>query len=157
MNAIVMNGYSTRLLLMSCSDRKRRDAGLLRAIERYNGPAFYVVRRYLREHESSGLLVYILSAEFGVISANEPIPHYDRPMTADRAIELCEEATETLNAIIRQAHCKELFVCASAMYKKAIAPSKLGPLVHVRYAAAGQGHKLRSLHCWLRESENGNV
>lgn len=142
---------------MSCSDRKRGDAGLLRAIERYNGPAFYVVRRYLREHESSGLLVYILSAEFGVISANEPIPQYDRPMTADRANELCEKVTKTLKAIIRHAHCTEVFVCASAMYKKAITPSQLSPLVQVRYAAAGQGHKLKSLHCWLRESETGEV
>ena len=142
---------------MSCSERKRRDAGLLPAIDRYNGPAFYVVRRYLREHESSGLLVYILSAEFGVISANKPIPHYDRRMTAHRAIELCEEVTETLKAILRQAHCKELFVCGSAMYKKAIVPSKLSPVVQVRYAAAGQGYKLRSLHCWLRKLENGDV
>lgn len=144
-----------RALLISCSERKRRDAGLLPAIDRYDGPAFYVLRRYLRENESSDLLVYILSAEFGVISSHRPIPYYDRRMTAQRARELRDINTEQLESIVRQRRCKELFVCASAVYKEAIAPSMLATLVPIRFAAPGQGPKLTSLHRWLRETSNG--
>jgi len=33
----------SRLLILSCSQRKRPDSGLLPAIERYDGPVFRVV------------------------------------------------------------------------------------------------------------------
>ena len=38
-----------RMLILACSRRKRPDEGLLPAIERYDGPALRVVRRFLRE------------------------------------------------------------------------------------------------------------
>jgi hypothetical protein len=38
-----------RMLILACSRRKRPDEGLLPAIERYDGPAFRMVRRFLRE------------------------------------------------------------------------------------------------------------
>jgi hypothetical protein len=37
------------MLILACSRRKRPDEGLLPAIERYDGPAFRVLRRFLRE------------------------------------------------------------------------------------------------------------
>jgi len=64
----VMNTVK-RLLILSCSQRKRPDPGLLPAIERYDGPVFQVVRRYLREQPagSKQLDVFILSARYGLI------------------------------------------------------------------------------------------
>ena len=38
----------TRLLVLACSERKRAGPGLLPAAERYDGPAFRVLRAYLR-------------------------------------------------------------------------------------------------------------
>ena len=37
------------MLILACSRRKRPDEGLLPAIERYDGPTFCVLRRFLRE------------------------------------------------------------------------------------------------------------
>jgi hypothetical protein len=37
------------MLILACSRRKRPDEGLLPAIERYDGPAFRVLRHFLRE------------------------------------------------------------------------------------------------------------
>jgi hypothetical protein len=37
------------MLILACSRRKRPDEGLLPAIEPYDGPAFRMVRRFLRE------------------------------------------------------------------------------------------------------------
>jgi len=45
-----------RLLILSCSQRKRPDPSLLPAIERYNGPPFQVLRRYLRECRGAAAL-----------------------------------------------------------------------------------------------------
>ena len=38
-----------KVLIIACSQRKRPDAGLLPALDRYDGPAFQVLRRFLRE------------------------------------------------------------------------------------------------------------
>ena len=76
-----------RLLILGCSQKKRPDSGLLPALTRYDGPMFRVLRKFLREcpGEAQGLEIYILSAEFGLIPASQPIPNYDRRMTLQQA------------------------------------------------------------------------
>ena len=56
---------SKRLLLLSCSQRKRPDPGLLPAIERYDGPQYQVLRTFIREYPAESQLsdTYILSAK----------------------------------------------------------------------------------------------
>jgi len=68
-----------RLLILSCSQRKQASHGLLPAIERYNGPLFFVLRRFLRECpcQAKRLDVYILSAAYGLIAGDFPTPLYD--------------------------------------------------------------------------------
>src|SRR5919198_1230098 len=101
-----------RLLLISCSKRKRAGYKLMPAIDRYDGPAFYVLRRYLREIDDRELRVYILSAEFGLINARKRIPDYDRLMTHSRAHELRERTTQSLRSMLQKTGCTELFICA---------------------------------------------
>lgn len=52
-----------RLLILSCSRRKRSDRGLLPALERYDGPTYRVMNKFLRVNPSGtqSLDVYILS------------------------------------------------------------------------------------------------
>ena len=82
--------YKRRLLILSCSQRKHETQELLPAIERYNGPLFFVLRHFLRERprQARQLDVYILSAVYGLIPGNLPIEWYDRKMDLSRAIEL---------------------------------------------------------------------
>jgi hypothetical protein len=86
---VTAEGSSTeRLLILACSQRKRPDEGLLPAVERYDGPTFRVLRRFLREGISEPPDVLILSAEHGLIPQDLPIAAYDRKMTPARAREL---------------------------------------------------------------------
>jgi hypothetical protein len=142
---------SDRLLLISCSKRKRAGYKLMRAIDRYDGPAFYVLRRYLRETEDRQLKIYILSAEFGIINLRKPIPDYDRLMTYSRAHELREQTTRSLKSILQKTRCTELFICAGAVYEEAIDIPYLKQTISLKVAARGQGPKLSSLHSWLRQ------
>src|SRR4051794_25280888 len=76
---------SRRLLIIACSDRKYADDRLLPATQRYDGPAFRVLRRYLREQPPEPPAIRVLSAEFGLIDDTTLIPRYDRGMTLERA------------------------------------------------------------------------
>jgi hypothetical protein len=137
-----------RLLLISCSERKRLEVGALPAIERYDGPAFQVLRRYLRTDGDRELGVYVLSAKYGLISSNTPIRTYDRKMTTARAQELRPTVGARLKTILRVRRYQEMFICAGQVYLDA-----LGDLnclkVPVQLGALGQGKKIASLRRWL--------
>lgn len=112
----------TRLLILSCSQRKRSDPGLLPAIERYDGPAFRVLRKYVRCSDAEPPVTYILSAAHGLLAADTSIPYYDAELTPSRAIELRPEVHRTLNRITKAADHSfdDVFVCASRSYLSAL-------------------------------------
>lgn len=87
-----------QLLVLSCSHVKRDSGCALPAIDVYDGPAYQVLRKYLREHDwPVDLSVGILSAEHGLLGGLEPIEVYDRRMTQDRAMALRSQCQETLS------------------------------------------------------------
>src|ERR1700693_6189826 len=75
-----------RLLIVACSKRKKPTNKQMPAIERYDGPAFRVLRKFLREQQGPVPRVLILSGKYGLIDAVTPIRDYDfrmTPATAD--------------------------------------------------------------------------
>jgi hypothetical protein len=89
------------MLILACSRRKRFDEGLLPAIERYDGPAFRVLRRFLRGGSTNTPNVFILSAEYGLIAHNLHIATYDKVMTPARACELRPLVLAEFNRIFK--------------------------------------------------------
>ena len=73
-----------RLLLISCSHRKTSKAGLVPAIERYDGPPFQRPTEIPREVYDPHLTVLILSAKYGLIDSGRPIRYYDCRLTRPR-------------------------------------------------------------------------
>lgn len=71
------------LLILGCSATKRLDADLMPALQRYDGPMYRVLRKALRERDglAERLKICILSAKFGLIAADTPIPDYNLQMT----------------------------------------------------------------------------
>ena len=142
-----------RLLILSCSKRKRTVPGLLPAIERYNGPAFQVLRRFLREQPDKAelLQVYILSAAHGLISADCPILLYDRKMTLARAAELQPEVLAAFAEIMPSSGYTHLCLVMGKTYLTALegwqrfAPKGMKSTV----ANGPMGVKLAQLKDWL--------
>jgi hypothetical protein len=143
-----------RLLVLACSATKRRDVQLLPALDRYAGPSFRVLRRWLREHpaRASKLDVYVLSAAFGLFPAVQPIPNYDCRMTAARAEELRPQVHATLRTLLELRSYAAIGVSAGRLYRLALvgsdallhpAPTVLAP------AGAGIGAQLAALKQWL--------
>jgi len=72
---------SRHLVILGCSQKKLTSAGVLPAIERYNGPTYQVLRSFLRHSAWPGSLsVGVLSARYGLIGGLAPIEYYDQRM-----------------------------------------------------------------------------
>ncbi|SEM74863.1 hypothetical protein SAMN04489760_1422 [Syntrophus gentianae] len=87
-----------QLLVLGCSETKRKCNGLLPAIDRYDGSSYRVLRNYLRAREwPSNLSVAILSAKYGLVGGFTEIENYNERMTKARAAELVPSCIDTLN------------------------------------------------------------
>lgn len=142
---------SSRLLILSCAKAKRDDPELLPAIERYDGPAFRLLRRFLRSAPWQSLDVYVLSAQLGLIASSEPIPNYDRLMTQERARELQPGVTAALEAITHAGAYQEMLVWTGTGYAVALEgyAGLMPEGLTIRSAEGAIGKKLAILYDWL--------
>jgi uncharacterized protein DUF6884 len=143
---------SRHLLILACSQRKREDAGLLPAIERYDGVNFRLLHKAKREgYWPAGLRVLILSAKYGLLEADEPIENYDLRMTRDHAMGFQESVSHHLNEVLGEADWHGIFVNLGRDYLPAIAAaselSRFGDSVF--YAQGGIGERMAQLKKWL--------
>jgi len=103
---------------MACSNRKQQVTKKLPAIERYNGPTFQVLHKFMAENpeQTENLAVYILSARFGLIPQYQLIPVYDLVMTPCLAVKLNAKTLTELGRIFANQRYDELFICAGKTY-----------------------------------------
>ena len=147
------NSSNQRLLILSCSQRKRSAPDLLSALERYDGPAFRVINKFLRVHPSGAqaLDVCILSAKFGLIPSEKLIPHYDRRMTPQRVKELQKPTLSELKRILNGKQYQEFFISMGKDYLgvldgyKSLTTTNL----NVTVSQGSIGRKLAELRNWL--------
>src|SRR5713101_7642697 len=142
-----------RLLILGCSQKKRPDSGLLPALDRYDGPMFRVLRKFLRECPggAQGLETYILSAEFGLMPASQPIPNYDRRMTLQQASRLKSQVLACLRRILTEKQYQRLLISVGKDYAVALSDYKWRCLTNVKMTVAtgAQGYRQAELYDWL--------
>ena len=139
-----------RLLLLGCSQKKVEERGRLPAFQRYDGPAYRVFRKFLRDCPDAEppMNLYILSAKYGLISGDILIPDYDLRMTADRAEQLKPAVQRSLNLILSLYQYDEIFIAMGKLYREVVMlPSDSRVVV----AEGGIGEKSAALYRWLRE------
>jgi hypothetical protein len=149
-----------RALVLSCSQSKRAEDAKLPAIERYNGPAFRLLRRYM-ENTVEELGIYILSAEFGLIPHHRLIPFYDQRMTKQRAQELRVKVTGQARRLFttkapRRKQKHQLFINLGRNYLQAFEPTfdflVSGSIITM--ASGASGKRLAEMHDWLYGSDS---
>jgi hypothetical protein len=145
--------YDRRLLFLSCSQRKRPDPGLMPAIKRYDGPAFWVLRRFLREQpdRAEKLETLVLSSAYGLIPAAYPITDYNQVMTSKRAAELHDEVVSTFSNLLLNNNYSGVCLAMSKIYLAALEGwSTIVPRgIEVTLTDGPQGVKLAKLKRWL--------
>jgi hypothetical protein len=146
-----MSADPRSLLIVSCSQHKRSDPGLLPAIDRYDGPTFRVLRRYLKEQLSAPLDIFILSARFGLIPHDQFIPHYDQRMTQLRASELHPSVMSELRRIFSSQSYQRFYICMGKDYLLALDGynTLISSELSIQVAAGSSGVKLAELYFWL--------
>ncbi|MCS7272596.1 MAG: hypothetical protein NZ550_00415 [Fimbriimonadales bacterium] len=143
-----------RLLVLACSARKRKDAELLPAIERYDGIFYRVLRRWWQHAPASErriLDILILSAEFGLIEAQTLIPYYDRKMTPKRADELAPKLIATLQKRAQTVDYQEVLLAMGSVYLRALTPVEqwLPHSILLKRTSGGIGTQAAQLRAWL--------
>ena len=131
-----------RLLILACSATKRPDPGPLPAVDRYDGPAFRVLRTYLRASPSNAPELWVLSAEHGLVPAHTALAPYDRQMTTARADALRPRVEPVLDALaVGRPTCLAL----GRTYRRALGDAA----PHAVRPTGGQGTQLAGLKRWL--------
>jgi hypothetical protein len=142
------------LLLLACSKRKLHTAGLLPAGSRYDGGAFRVVKRALREgHAPLNLAILILSAKYGLIPKKYMIEDYDQCMNFERACAIREEVGHRLDDELGQLCPQSVFVSLGQLYHHAISTAIVFRHLEfagiVQHATGRPGERQAQLRAWL--------
>jgi len=143
-----------RLLVMACSATKKKVAGLLPAIVRYDGPAFHVLRKYLA-HATDAPTVLIVSARYGLLDADHPISDYDCRITAGAAEAIRPDVLRAFGEHLSHQRYGEVAFCVGHDYQTAVEgyESLITAGTTVTFIPGGQRARLRNLRAWLRREQ----
>ena len=109
------------LIIISCSDKKNIQPGLLPAIQRYKGAWYGVINKLKREGNlPDNLDILIISAKYDLINSDMQIEYYDQKMDYTRARELNETILRKLENIISKASYESILINLGSTYMAAI-------------------------------------
>jgi hypothetical protein len=109
-----------RLLVIACSGRKKPASEEMPAIERYDGPAFRVLRKFLRDRKGPEPRILILSGKYGLLDAVTPIRDYDFRITPASADKLRPAVLKRLRKVLRAGPICSVGVCLGRDYRHAV-------------------------------------
>jgi len=142
----------SRCLILSCSQTKSTSSQPLLAIDRYTGPSYQVLKKYLREHpqEANSLDIYILSARYGLIHSHTPTDYYDQKMTPAHATILRQQVLYIFQQQILPIKHHEIFVSMGKTYLLALdGLSPINEHTKLIISQGAAGKKLTELRNWL--------
>ena len=143
-----------KLLILSCSRKKKAGSRLLPALERYDGPPFQVLRKFIVEcpTEACKLDICVLSAKLGLILADQPIPCYDKLMTVHRATALNPIVLAKVERLLAPRKYRKLLINVGQDYLPALAgyESLVPDDLEVAQALGSSGRRQTMLRDWLR-------
>jgi hypothetical protein len=144
-------GTMNRLLIVACSHRKKPAKEHLPAIERYDGPAFRVLRKFLRERRGPMPRILILSGKYGLIDARTRIRDYDLRMTTAMAEGLRPAVLRRLRKELRAGPISSVGLCLGRDYKWTVEglQAQLPEGATVEDIGGGLGLRLTRLREWL--------
>jgi hypothetical protein len=144
------------LVILGCSDRKRLTSRPLRAVERYDGPTFRVLRRHVRETPQESLHIRILSARFGLIPDDAEIPRYNRSLNGSDKAEFRLRVEVQVRQALRDVQPERVFVSLGSRYWPLVERPLTNTIASAQLfvAAGGIGGRASQLAWWLGRTQN---
>ena len=140
------------LLIISCSNSKNHQEGLIPAIRRYTGAWYGVINKLKREGKfPSNVDVLIISAKYGLIRLNDLIEDYNWKMDVSRAKELNESVIEKLKVILIKTDYESVLINMGRDYMEAMQGFEgvMLPL-HKAFVLKGRiGYRKKEMRNWL--------
>jgi hypothetical protein len=148
----IITRVSTSLVILGCGERKKLTSRPLQAIDRYDGPVFRVFRKHAREDPTSVVDVRILSARFGLIRGNFPIPRYDLAISPANRRLLRRRVEKQLKSALASVRPDRLFVSVGQDYWPLLETTLTHEIVPAQLSVAtgGIGGRASQLAHWLR-------
>lgn len=142
----------TSLVILGCSQRKRQTSRPLPAIDRYDGPVFRVFRKHSREGLGNPAYACILSARFGLVPGDFPVPRYNRLFTGTVDQVFRALVKKQLKRALDEVQPERLFVSVGCRYWPVIEePLTREVPPHKLVLATGSiGGRASQLAHWLR-------
>lgn len=138
-----------RLLILSCSARKRPLRPSAPAMELYDGPLYRSLRRLAaRGAWPPDTTIRIVSAKYGVIAPNTPIRPYDRRLVPARDAALIATSRTTLRRLINRLRPAEVCINLSRDYE-AVVPNQALARSTVTRISGPPGQRVRDVLNWL--------
>lgn len=126
-----------RLLILSCSERKKQGIG--RSIDIYDGNSFRMVRNYLQNND--GLDIRIISAKYGLINKDFKIENYNEKLTLAKAKTFRKKYAREINTLLS---CyRDTLVCGGAVYRSVAGNGDYN------FTKGKMGEQLSQLKKWL--------
>lgn len=137
-----------KLLIIPCSKLKDPHPGLMPAVKRYAGPFYRLINGMGRP---DNLDILILSAKYGLISAETPIEYYDMRMSDARAAELQPSVTSQLKERFAEHAYDEVFINLGKQYEKALdgIETYMPNTTQMTIAEGRIGQRLKQMKEWL--------
>lgn len=144
------------LLVLGCSKVKLAVKELLPAIERYDGPAFRMVRGMFFDGLHLDVDLAVLSGKFGFLQPNARIPDYDFRLPGEGPIPA--KAAEWKSDLLRQVEShryKKVLLAMGPAYLRALGPLKVeGQRTTFEQTDGRIGVRLSQTRRWLLSKSN---
>lgn len=138
------------LLIIGCSQKKNPSPCPVKALDRYDGVNFKVIKKFRRDKKlPENLDIIIISAKYGFLKADEKIDDYDVRMTEKRAQELHPNIVHEMKEFISNKVYEEIFINLGKDYMPAIEGIENLANCPVLYAQGRIGEKMGALKKWL--------
>jgi hypothetical protein len=141
---------SRYLLILGCSQKKNPSPLPMKAMDRYTGVNFGVIKKFSAERPFPPTIdICIISAQYGFLHPDDLIQDYDLRMTPQRARELHGDILTGLRSLISRRHYREIFVNLGKDYLPAVEGFEDLVTCPVRYAGGRIGEKMSAMKQWL--------
>jgi hypothetical protein len=141
---------SRYLLIVACSQKKDPSPHPLKAIDRYDGVNFRVIKKFKRERKLPGNLdIVIISAKYGILRPDEYIDFYNVRMTRQKARTLHSQILNHLRNLFSSNDYQEIFVNLGKDYLPAIEGIEDFVSCPVVHAEGRIGEKMGAMKRWV--------